>query len=257
MSDNLIEAPEALKQCTKCGEAKRVIQFYRFHPVCRKCMRHTAIDAHNPYRSCTKCGETKASSEFRATRHICKVCSNSDNREKQRLQRSRTEIDVPLSKGCNTCGIVKPRHGFTINRSNADGLSYWCRECTKKWKTGYIQRTRLSDPKRFKMLLMLYNARNRDRQRGGHCDLTIEWLMETFGALNTCPILGIQLDWTTEDQVSANSPTLDAIIPELGHIIGNVQLISHKANTIKSNATLAELQLLGKWAASQISSGRD
>ena len=43
-----------------------------------------------------------------------------------------------------------------------------------------------------------------------------------------------------------NSYSLDKIIPELGYVKGNVWVISNKANMIKSNASLKELQLLTK-----------
>jgi hypothetical protein len=39
-----------------------------------------------------------------------------------------------------------------------------------------------------------------------------------------------------------NSPSLDRIIPELGYVKGNIMVISHKANTIKSNANIEELE---------------
>ncbi len=47
--------------------------------------------------------------------------------------------------------------------------------------------------------------------------------------------------------VSMDSPTLDRLIPELGYVKGNVQVISHRANSIKSNATYDEIQLVADW----------
>ena len=46
-----------------------------------------------------------------------------------------------------------------------------------------------------------------------------------------------------------SSPSLDRIIPELGYVPGNVQVISHQANTMKSNATLKELKAFAAWVA--------
>lgn len=52
-----------------------------------------------------------------------------------------------------------------------------------------------------------------------------------------CPYLGIKLipfsEWA--------SPSLDKIIPHLGYVVGNVQVISKLANTMKSCATIEEL----------------
>ena len=43
-----------------------------------------------------------------------------------------------------------------------------------------------------------------------------------------------------------NSPTLDKIIPSLGYVSGNIWIISHRANTIKSDASIDELLILAK-----------
>ena len=41
-----------------------------------------------------------------------------------------------------------------------------------------------------------------------------------------------------------DSPTIDKLIPSLGYTKGNVWVISRRANMIKSDATLEELELL-------------
>jgi hypothetical protein len=58
-----------------------------------------------------------------------------------------------------------------------------------------------------------------------------------------CPVLGIPL-FIGDGKSTANSPSLDRIIPSVGYTKGNVRVISHKANTIKSNATAEELKLV-------------
>lgn len=55
-----------------------------------------------------------------------------------------------------------------------------------------------------------------------------------------CPILGIPL--TVSEKMSDGSPSLDRIDNSLGYVKGNVQVISVKANTIKSNATMEEIE---------------
>ena len=60
-----------------------------------------------------------------------------------------------------------------------------------------------------------------------------------------CPILGLLLDYsvgTKNGKPLPNSPSIDRIIPSIGYILGNVQIISHRANVIKQDATSAELQ---------------
>ena len=58
-----------------------------------------------------------------------------------------------------------------------------------------------------------------------------------------CPILKISL--YVGDSVSTdNSPTLDRIDNTKGYIKGNIQIISRKANQMKSNANLKEIKML-------------
>jgi hypothetical protein len=56
------------------------------------------------------------------------------------------------------------------------------------------------------------------------------------------------LDWSKANgQVRDNTSSLDKIIPELGYVKGNVQWLSQKANTMKSNATRTELENFAQW----------
>jgi hypothetical protein len=62
-----------------------------------------------------------------------------------------------------------------------------------------------------------------------------------------CPLLGIKLNkHVGEGKLYDDSPSLDKIIPKLGYVKGNVWVVSNKANRIKSNATIEELELLVK-----------
>jgi len=77
-------------------------------------------------------------------------------------------------------------------------------------------------------------------------DLDVEYLLEIW--VTKCPALGIDLDWSKANgQVRDNTPSLDKIIPELGYVKGNVQWLSQKANTMKSNATRTELENFAQW----------
>ena len=55
-----------------------------------------------------------------------------------------------------------------------------------------------------------------------------------------CPILGIELDYFTEQGWEDNSPSFDRIDPNLGYTKGNVAIISMRANRIKNNGTAQE-----------------
>lgn len=61
-----------------------------------------------------------------------------------------------------------------------------------------------------------------------------------------CPVLNIKLD-KTHSKSHDDSPSLDRLVPSLGYIKGNVCVISHRANSIKSNATWQELLSVSEW----------
>jgi hypothetical protein len=57
-----------------------------------------------------------------------------------------------------------------------------------------------------------------------------------------CPILGIKLDYFAKGKPQNNSPSFDRIDSTKGYVTGNVLIISNKANRIKSDGNIAELQ---------------
>ena len=61
-----------------------------------------------------------------------------------------------------------------------------------------------------------------------------------------CPILGISLV-TGVGCPTEHSPSLDEVVVGEGYVVGNVQVISRKANTMKSNATPEELRRFARW----------
>lgn len=75
------------------------------------------------------------------------------------------------------------------------------------------------------------------KQRNKHLpfDITIEDLLPIP---ETCPVLDIPLFFS--DKVTDNTPTIDKVIPEQGYVAGNVNIISHKANRLKSDGNLED-----------------
>lgn len=63
-----------------------------------------------------------------------------------------------------------------------------------------------------------------------------------------CPILNIKLcPFTGASGGTDVSPSLDRINPNKGYIKGNIQVISFRANNLKSNGKLSEFEALVKW----------
>lgn len=68
-----------------------------------------------------------------------------------------------------------------------------------------------------------------------------------------CPVLGIELVYRVGrgSGPKADSPSIDRINPKLGYVKGNVAVISHRANIIKTDATAEELEAVAAWVRAQ------
>ena len=65
---------------------------------------------------------------------------------------------------------------------------------------------------------------------------------------DVCPILGITLiAHTGRSGAFRNSPSLDRIVPHLGYVKGNIQVISQQANQMKTCASTDELLTFAQW----------
>src|SRR5690606_22407621 len=66
---------------------------------------------------------------------------------------------------------------------------------------------------------------------------------EDLNIPDVCPVLGIPIEKKVElgSGYWPDNPSVDRIIPELGYVKGNVRVISHRANLLKSDATIEEL----------------
>ena len=90
----------AMKRCTKCGmELPALTEFYAHRTGadgraahCRECQKDRQLDRYRRQRDAKGCGE------------------------------------VP--KRCSKCRAFKSRDAFTKDSKTADGLNFWCRECT-------------------------------------------------------------------------------------------------------------------------------
>lgn len=86
---------------------------------------------------------------------------------------------------------------------------------------------------------ILYSARGRAKRE----KLPFNLELSDIVIPEFCPVLGIKLE-KGDGCVCDTSPSIDQIVPNAGYVRGNIQIISHRANTIKSNASLEELKKL-------------
>lgn len=148
------------------------------------------------------------------------------------------------SRDCWTCGENLPVESYPKAANARDGHSRHCKECTRIKRRKYPHSTpqskawRSREPER-----VLYSlAKQRAAKRG--LAFTIE--PSDIVIPERCPILGIPLVKGV-GRAHHGSPSLDRIDNTRGYEKGNVMVISHRANHLKSDATAEELALLVKF----------
>jgi|SRR6185503_19320351 len=115
----------------------------------------------------------------------------------------------------------------------------------RKEDHAYREKLRARDRKRhrkFPERMLLTKARARAKQDKVACTIVLGDIIIP----KTCPVLGIKL-YKGSRKRHDGSPTLDRVILDQGYIPGNVAVISHRANRIKSDASLQELEALIRW----------
>ena len=87
----------------------------------------------------------------------------------------------------------------------------------------------------------------RAKQKNLPFNLTSKYIKEIWPEDNKCPALGIDLKKGEESGTGRrHAPSLDRIIPELGYMKGNVQIVSLLANQIMSDATPDQVIMVGE-----------
>lgn len=145
-----------------------------------------------------------------------------------------------LEKCCSKCGIIKSLDQYRRDKSRKDGLHSSCRECEKK----YTQ----ANPVLVQTARMIKRARNSAKEKELAFNIDLDYIRSIVPS--HCPIFKTKLEWSTCRGNGSiplpNSPSIDRIDPSQGYIKGNVWIISHRANAIKSNASHEELKLVAE-----------
>lgn len=112
---------------------------------------------------------------------------------------------------------------------------YWNKQCSDssyKWHK--------NNPER----VMLRSAKHRAKKQGVAFDLVLGDIVIP----EYCPVLGIKLECNAgSGGAKQNSPSLDRIVPALGYVKGNIQVMSHLANVMKHDANPEQLLNFASW----------
>lgn len=157
---------------------------------------------------------------------------------------------MTITKSCTKCGVDKPLDDFYPHKGGRYGRDSQCRQCVNKRtserdrldpsKHHYLRRRRWLESNRERVILAA--IKSKCKRLGIPFDLTLSDIVIP----DVCPVLGIPIMAGT-GLSHANSPSVDRIIPTGGYLKGNVQIISQKANAMKQDATVLELQRFAKW----------
>ncbi len=126
-----------------------------------------------------------------------------------------------------------PERYRRINRESARRV-YAEKKCNPEWQIRY----RANSPQKY----LLQHLRARAKAKGLPFDLQASDIVIP----THCPVLGIKLEWGVGRKASANhaSPSVDRLVPHKGYVRGNICVISNRANHLKNNATVEELEAL-------------
>lgn len=159
------------------------------------------------------------------------------------------KTDSAATRTCRVCKTEKPNDAkaFPRNARAANGgLAGVCRECQSKINADRQQRRTAkavaSDPDYFRKRVQKYLwglSRRRAKDKGLEHTISVDDIVVP----DTCPILLVPLS-AYRGGFDRSSYSLDRIDSSRGYVPGNVQVISWRANVIKSSLTIEEVRRL-------------
>lgn len=144
--------------------------------------------------------------------------------------------------------MSKNREGYFVTETHRE-----CTKCSTVFEiTSKMTLCKPCNSNRVKSLTpewkMHQRAKVRSKQSGREFDITPEDIVIP----DVCPILGIALNMNSgRSGAYDNSPSLDRIDNSRGYTKDNIQVISQRANAMKSSASAEELIKFAQWVFSQ------
>lgn len=141
---------------------------------------------------------------------------------------------------CKNCGEF-----FSAKRKDTQYCSTACGNTfrSRKWAQGHpdavLQKRNIESQDLQRRIH--YRVKSRAKKFGTPFDLDFDDIVVP----THCPILGMPLNFNQGRKgYHADSPSLDKIKPSGGYLKGNVRVISARANLLKNDATVEELELI-------------
>jgi hypothetical protein len=161
-----------------------------------------------------------------------------------------------MEKKCGYCKERKSYDAFAKDKHTPTGLANRCRSCAsiigKEWHRKYRE-----SPERWERLLASRNKWknnnlerclvNSAKRRALELGLDFDLSFQDIAIPERCPILGIPLRKGVGKGGQPDSPSLDRFDNTKGYVKENVRVISWRANTIKKDATMEELEKIASY----------
>jgi len=167
--------------------------------------------------------------------------------ESKKFGRGKAATCCPVFLRCSLCKQEMLAENFYILRARRNGKgkkdilgnhrSSHCKECQRQ---AYL--------KKDQHLKLYYAAKGRATQRGIHFSISPEDIVIP----EFCPVLRMKLipkvgGGPLSSRVNPDAPTVDRINNDLGYEPGNVQVLSLRANVLKSNGTADEFEKIAEY----------
>ncbi len=141
-------------------------------------------------------------------------------------------------------GLVKNRQGYLIGTLEREctgcGTFYVISNAMSICPSCNSTRVKNTPPEK----RMLARASARSKRSGLECSIVAEDIVIP----KTCPILGMPLvQHAGSPGGKPNSPALDRVDNDQGYVPGNIRVISHLANMMKSSASEEQLVRFAEW----------
>jgi hypothetical protein len=152
------------------------------------------------------------------------------------------------TKTCPRCKRSLPETEYWRNNSVCKDCNKeaWRKRATPEKRREWNDRARRFDDLNIQRYL-LRGARKRAKEKGLECTIR----PEDIKLRDVCPILGIPLV-KNRGQWQSNSYSLDRRDSSRGYVPGNVEVISWKANSLKGELTIEEVERLLKYMKGEI-----
>lgn len=200
-------------KCVKCKKDKAVENFWRknngkCNKTCNDCIDAVMLkyDQSDESGLCNACKKVKP----RDGKKTCQKCINKKCKSQQVKRDDAKKMGL-----CITCYKTLPENGYSK-----------CVKCRRRDKLSIVTK-------------LFRNAKSRAKKSNLEFSITENDIIVP----EYCPILGMKLE-ENKRMSKSNSFSLDRIDSSKGYIKGNIQVISHRANQIKNDSTIEELEKL-------------